>query len=537
VTGCHQMWDTLTPNLSKYTCCFSEQPWPETSTPTFPSLADMQQYLKDYANTYVLSDDDNKCTIHYGCTVTNVAAVCSKNDDDNDTCCYKVEWEQRQDEKNNDGSSLHSKVFDKVVVATGFFSTPVYPDGLSEYCSDINNNNNRSILHSSEYRTPDAFADLTVAVVGGSFSAQEIASDVVRQCAKHVISIVPNNMPYILPRYVNMGGFFMPLDYVLYRRKEDAPSSNSKIPAAEQIVLDDAACRQRHEMLGNLLGSRKRAQLAAKGIAPTDVSSSSDVPPMISISDDYLNLVIDGKIQVVRGRLARVTPVVSSTGATNTTSSYTIELEDGSTVATPVDRIIVCTGYRSRLDFLSPEIRETLQYDETDMFAPLTLCYDAFHPQLPGLGFVGMYKGPYFGYMELQARLLAGLFSGTVALTEQDVSEALQTSIDIRRHSQQRNAHRRPQFPHFDYIGMMDVLADKLGPEITVRVTYAYQCTVPLARQILCKIFDELEGQSEFADAFFPLAQAFVGGRFRTLQHETTLMIHDAPYVYRTEGA
>jgi hypothetical protein len=76
-----------------------------------------------------------------------------------------------------------------------------------------------------------------------------------------------------------------------------------------------------------------------------------------------------------------------------------------------------------------------------------------------------------------------------------------------------------------------------LGPEITVRVTYAYQCTVPLARQILCKVFDELEGQSEFADAFFPLAQAFVGGRFRTLQHETTLMIHDAPYVYRTEGA
>ena len=76
-----------------------------------------------------------------------------------------------------------------------------------------------------------------------------------------------------------------------------------------------------------------------------------------------------------------------------------------------------------------------------------------------------------------------------------------------------------------------------VGPEITVRVTYAYQCTVPLARQILCKAFEELKAQSEFADAFFPLAQAFVGGRFRTLQHETTLMIHDAPYAYRTEGA
>jgi hypothetical protein len=76
-----------------------------------------------------------------------------------------------------------------------------------------------------------------------------------------------------------------------------------------------------------------------------------------------------------------------------------------------------------------------------------------------------------------------------------------------------------------------------VGPEITVRVTYAYQCTVPLARQILCTAFEQLEEQSEFAHVFFPLAQAFVGGRFRTIQHETTLMIHDAPYAYRTEGA
>ena len=75
------------------------------------------------------------------------------------------------------------------------------------------------------------------------------------------------------------------------------------------------------------------------------------------------------------------------------------------------------------------------------------------------------------------------------------------------------------------------------GPEITVRVTYAYQCTVPLARRILCAAFDELKAQSEFADVFFPLAQILVGGRFRALQHETTLMIHDAPYDYRPEGA
>ncbi len=75
------------------------------------------------------------------------------------------------------------------------------------------------------------------------------------------------------------------------------------------------------------------------------------------------------------------------------------------------------------------------------------------------------------------------------------------------------------------------------GPEITVRVTYAYQCTVPLARTILCQAFGDLEARDELSEAFFPLAQSFVGGRFRGLQHETTLMIHDAPYEYRAQGS
>lgn len=75
------------------------------------------------------------------------------------------------------------------------------------------------------------------------------------------------------------------------------------------------------------------------------------------------------------------------------------------------------------------------------------------------------------------------------------------------------------------------------GPEITVRVTYAYQCTVPLARRILCEVFGDLEAKEELSEAFLPLAQRFVGGRFRALHHETTLMIHDAPYGYRMRGS
>ncbi len=83
--------------------------------------------------------------------------------------------------------------------------------------------------------------------------------------------------------------------------------------------------------------------------------------------------------------------------------------------------------------------------------------------------------------------------------------------------------------------GLEDDLAT--GSEITVRVTYAYQCTVPLARRILCRAFADIHGKEDLGEAFFPPAQGFVGGRFRGLQHQTTLMIHDASYEYRPRGS
>lgn len=83
--------------------------------------------------------------------------------------------------------------------------------------------------------------------------------------------------------------------------------------------------------------------------------------------------------------------------------------------------------------------------------------------------------------------------------------------------------------------GLQGVVAT--DPEITVRVTYAYQCTVPLARKILCQSFADLDAAEELGEAFMPLVQGLVGGRFRGLQHETTLLIQDAPYEYRPRSS
>lgn len=75
------------------------------------------------------------------------------------------------------------------------------------------------------------------------------------------------------------------------------------------------------------------------------------------------------------------------------------------------------------------------------------------------------------------------------------------------------------------------------GPEITVRVTYAYQCTVPVARRLLCRSFDELESRGDYERALLPILSRFSGARFYELKREATLLIQDAPYGYRTRGS
>lgn len=73
--------------------------------------------------------------------------------------------------------------------------------------------------------------------------------------------------------------------------------------------------------------------------------------------------------------------------------------------------------------------------------------------------------------------------------------------------------------------------------EITARVTYIYQCTVPVGRRVLCSAPDALREGGDRGEGVVEIARQLIGGRFRQLQHDTTLLIHDAPYEYRPEDA
>ena len=75
------------------------------------------------------------------------------------------------------------------------------------------------------------------------------------------------------------------------------------------------------------------------------------------------------------------------------------------------------------------------------------------------------------------------------------------------------------------------------GPEATVRVTYAFECLVPIARRLLCHGRDTLLGEQELPQAASRLPLTLDESRYRFLTHQTTLLIHDAPYEYRPRGS
>ena len=112
-----------------------------------------------------------------------------------------------------------------------------------------------------------------------------------------------------------------------------------------------------------------------------------------SLSQDYLPLVRDGRI-VCRPAIAAV-------------NGRTVTFADGTTET--VDTIICATGYELHVPYLPDEVWRTTG-------SQLALHHRTIHPDLPGFGVIGQFalQGPYFPLLELQARWLAGLWSGAV---------------------------------------------------------------------------------------------------------------------------
>jgi cation diffusion facilitator CzcD-associated flavoprotein CzcO len=253
--------------------------------------------------------------------------------------------------------------FDGVVIASGRFRKPRMPDALRAFTGEL--------LHAYDYPGAEAFRGRRTLVYGNGISGLEIASDL----AHHA----PVVSAFRKPRYV-------------IQKVVDGVSSDwqwyTLFGALERRLLS------REEW-----GRRQRERILRVAGDPDDFGAprpSEDLSAAgVSLCQDYLAQVRGGDITCRPG-------IASVDGAS-------VTFTDGSTHALEV--IVCATGYDVDIPYLSRSVRDLLGAD-------LALYQRTFHPDLPGLGVVGQFlaQGPYFPLLELQARWIAAVWSGRVAL-------------------------------------------------------------------------------------------------------------------------
>lgn len=309
---------------------------------------------------------------------------------------WQVTWEK--------SNRVETSCFKNIILAPGIFGDgPIpYIPGLETFKG--------SVIHSKEFSEKRRWTNKAVCVVGHSSSAVEIAADLADHGAK--VFNVFRKPEYVLPRWIGR----YPDDFVFFRR----PSGRNKEDSLEES----------HRMLNRFCNQGS--------IHPALVVDEKS-PANVCISQTYLEKVHSGSITPIRSAIASV-------------NRSNLILENGS-ILTP-DFLIFGTGYVPNLSFLDAKILSTLEYQKENRSMPWILYHCTFHPDLEGLGMLGMPR-PYFGVMELQARWMASVFFRRLSLPSKT---EMRKGLDEARALRAQN----PQSP-YSYVDLSRKIASKLG--------------------------------------------------------------------------
>jgi len=400
---------------------------------------------------------------------------------------------QSNDNFNGDEQVISDR-FDKVVVALGFFSKPQRANipGLTtdfpgkvlhstqlDMLNDILGDNAKNLTSQGERAK--------IVVIGGSLSGAEVAASLAMQLSNaehspnspsienfsqyeivHVASRSFWALPPFLPtnpirrRVGEQGGTssgpnpsptFLPLDlcfYDLSKRLPDPVEELPAIPTKERSKISN----EYFEMLVG--GDQSELGDGSLGVRKEDFEK----PTWVAISGEYSEFVRSGTIKVIKGRV---------------TSAGTNNRGDGTLIVSPlaskgqseislvnVVGVVAATGF-APYDFqtiLPENVCKSLQYDPADSFLPLVLGkHGTLHHEFPDIGFVGMYRGPYWGVMEMQSRYLAALWA-----EDRHCEGSLMHNHDgLQRMQELRNAKAaRGQWPMGDYVGIMESFAREM---------------------------------------------------------------------------
>lgn len=271
-------------------------------------------------------------------------------------------------EKSGDGWSVTysaegkqtTETFPYVIVASGRYSAPRIPDiaGLDTFSGT------GGVSHTFHYRDPQQYRGQRVLVAGCAISAVEVAPEISMAGAARVVSCM-RRQRYVLQRIV--AG--TPIDSLLFTRYSSL--------TRERLPID-------------VFRADLKALIGRTSGAPQQWGAlKADADPLIAGTTQaqfYLPLVAEGKI-ICKSWIRSI-------------ERQSVTFDDGS--SEEFDAILLATGFKLSIPFLSSELRYIVGAD-----GPALRVYrHTFHPQLPGLAFLGLFHqaGPYLPPIELQAR-------------------------------------------------------------------------------------------------------------------------------------
>jgi len=391
-------WHGMQTNLSRFSCSFSDFPWP-SSSPEFPTQQQVFQYFCDYVSHFSLQK-----YFQFNTSVKNIKQTHNR---------WIVTYIQNNNKKTEE--------FDFVIIATGIFSKRYFPKIPNRDLFE------GTILHSLDYKNSREIKGDQAIVIGGSYSGAEIACDLCK-AGKKVTNIIRSPL-WILPRYIpdksRKGEPKLPLDLAFYKGRR---------PTAEVQVGEDV-WKIKHNYFKTISNQEE--------ICPDLKVENYAEPPKIAITSEYLDYIKSGDLQIKKEEIVSY-------------DKKGVQLKDGTCIS--ADTIVVATGYLLDLPFFEKDILNIISFDPSDQLQPTLLYKCTFHPDLENIAFIGIYKGPFIGILELQARWITSVFSQKQKPPSREVMvQGIQVEKSIRE------TFPRPQFPHGDYVAFAGSLAQEIN--------------------------------------------------------------------------
>lgn len=437
-------------NQSKHTVQFSDFAWRD-SDPSFPKAWQIGRYLERYSQEY------GGAEIRLGHKVVKTELQ--------DGGSWKVQT--------NSENGSETSIFDYLLVASGFFGSPLWPEGIPKE-GDV------PVIHSSQYRDIESLlleasgTSDKILVVGGQMSGVEITNTIathlsslvhapgdkaIEDAERFTIHHVGRIPVWTFPLFTSAkpeasAPPFLPCDLPSYNLAvRPCPLVNTQ----GHLTVD--AARRAHSIYQNALGTDQSVFSPETKIDGEHL----DKPPFLAIGMHYMDFVRSGLVRLRKGRIS---------GIEGTTA--TISAEDGRESVTGVAAVVIATGFdpSPSISFLPPSVLKAISHSPAHPNLPIALGFHGtYHPTLPTLGFVGFYRSPYWGVMEMQARFVAHLFQehaeGTVSDRSPSLQAALANDDSIQRTLALRDDPRCSQFPMGDYAFLMQEFAAALGLSIS----------------------------------------------------------------------